>query len=70
LTHGTSTGSYPYTAQVWAAIKSLRSSVDGLPSGNYRHLEAGLILWIVAGRQVVYQRLDDLLRVTVVKPLE
>lgn len=62
--------SYPYTAQVWAAIKTLRSSVNGLPPGNYRELDPDLILWTIAGHEVIYQRLNHLLYITVVKPQE
>ncbi len=55
--------SYPYTAQVWAAIKSLRESTHGLPPNNYRELEPNLMLWTVAGHEVIYQRLERLLRI-------
>ena len=63
--------SYPYTEDVWQAIKSLRQTQDGIPPTGWKKLEAELYLWLVADHWVVYQRLIDeqKLIVTVLKPI-
>jgi hypothetical protein len=62
--------SYPYTERVWQAIKSLRQSVDGLPTGNVAQLEPEVFLWIVEEHLVIYRRIEppQVLRVIMLKP--
>ena len=63
--------SYPYTAQVWQAIKSLLSTTDGLPSSDYLMIERETYLWKVADHLVIYQRslTQRKLIFTVLKPV-
>jgi hypothetical protein len=64
--------SYPYTAAVWQAIKSLRQTKDGLPPSGWRELEPDLYLWLVVDHWVVYKRLvaEQKLVITVLKPMD
>ncbi len=64
--------SYPYTAEVWQAIKSLRKTEDGIPPTGWKELERDLYLWLVAGHWVVYKRLVEgqKLIVTALKPVD
>jgi hypothetical protein len=64
--------SYPYTAEVWQAIKSLRQTQDEIPPSAGRELEPDLYLWMVTGHYVVYKRLvaEQKLIVTVLKPVD
>ncbi len=64
--------SYPYTAEVWQAIKSLRQTTDGLPPSGWRALEPDLYLWMIADHWVVYKRLVEAqkLIVTALKPID
>ncbi len=64
--------SYPYTAEVWQAIKSLRQTKDGIPPSGGKALEPDLYLWVVAGHWVVYKRLveEQRLIVTVLKSID
>jgi adenylate kinase family enzyme len=63
--------SYPYTENVWRAIKSLRQTTNGLPAEAVTQLEPEVYLWIVEEHQVVYRRIEatQVLRVIVLKPL-
>ena len=62
--------SYPYTEQIWQAIKSLRQTLDGLPDNDWMQLELNTYRWEVANHLVIYQRIvaQKKLIITVLKP--
>jgi len=64
--------SYPYTAEIWQQIKSLRQTSNGLPESGWKIIEPGLYLWVVAGHSVIYKRLieERKIVVTVLKPFD
>jgi hypothetical protein len=51
--------SYPYTERVWQAMKSLRTTADGLPVEGVQVLEPDVFLWEVAEHLVIYRRLTE-----------
>lgn len=63
--------SYPYTAEIWQLLKTLRTTANGLPLEGYTEISPNIFHWTALEHVVIYERYPErnLLYFFVLKPV-